>query len=344
MTTDVDSTLEHEIPSAPAPLKVGGGFASALFFLTGFASAAAGIAMIHAKSYSWTLFRVARDVEGYGISKGELITGGLVLMGLGIALRHMRMGAKSMATHVADALSQPSGGDSLSMQRLEGAVTQLQRGLERVDRKLAALVSMQQETQSAKSAGNDESEGARNHQSDALFRLAASVDKLGFKLDESFAKHVQPLGEQISSLSSDLGEHLAQALDRMAGDTLERSVEGGMEDYGDDEELSVLVTLEEDDAEFDDGSELGLLDKLDDFGNFGAEPQRPTPAVDFDAGAGDGPILEFDVSASGPAIDFDSMDETPAPLPKKEPRNLDALLPDDNVDRALRGEQKRRQR
>ncbi len=148
-----------------------------LLLLFGFVLLLAGSAFIAGSRYSWQIDRVAKLVSGVGVENGVLLVGGLALIGLGSVGRLVLT-----ALHRSSQPEQEPLGDDLRLlsEQMNTKLAQLRTSMLQVSEDLGAVAASQQ-GQFHKQA---EHSGNPDHQQDALFRLAASLDKLNAHLDE----------------------------------------------------------------------------------------------------------------------------------------------------------------
>ncbi len=210
---EVDETFDvEEVEQARGG---SGGAESVLLFLTGFAVAAGGLALAAAPNMSWHLSKIALKLESMGIHSGTFIMGGLVLLGLGMVTRSL-----AHAVHAASA-------DPSLFAQLADDVTRTRASVGRLDRRvalvgktvqtqgqsqseaLAALPSQSRaalETALAQSKGDEEQRGSK---SDALWRLAASVDQLGARLDRGLEEQRKLMEAQLRQVWEELSSGTA---------------------------------------------------------------------------------------------------------------------------------------
>jgi hypothetical protein len=152
---------------------------AAFLFLLGFGLVAAGAAFAFAPQYSWQVTKIARLVNGYGLQNGALVVGGLVVFGLALVARAASAPApthdpRGELEALQSELHLFNEQVSTKMAQLRTAIMQVQEGLTSVASQQQA--QMQQDDSQMNSSGNQSQ--------DAVFRLAASLDKLHAHLDE----------------------------------------------------------------------------------------------------------------------------------------------------------------
>ena len=152
---------QEEVGSPP------GRSAGAFLMTLGFGILAAGIGLSLAPEYSWKVTKLARQLEALGFQPGPITMGGLILFGLGIVAR-----TRTTASPVS------AGQDSDFLMVADQLATDLSRmnsSLIRVQEELAAIEEAQR--MFAGKRASEEAEAAEQH--NAMFRMAASLDKLG---------------------------------------------------------------------------------------------------------------------------------------------------------------------
>ena len=148
-------------------------------FLVGFALVATGLAFAFAPHYSWQVTQIAQKASALGVPSGLLVVGGLFFFGLGIVARVAGSTAPVLDTR----------GDSEAIQaelhvvneQISTKLAQLRTSLMQIHEGVAAVSSAQQAQIQSES---DKGPSAGNHSQDAVFRLAASLDKLHAHFDE----------------------------------------------------------------------------------------------------------------------------------------------------------------
>ncbi len=151
---------------------------AAFLFLVGFALVAVGAAFAFAPHYSWQVAKVARQASALGVQNGALFVGGLFFFGLGIVAR-----VASSTTPVHDTRGESEALQAeihLVNEQLSTKISQLRTSLLQIHESVTAVSTQQQsqiQNQDASNQGGD-------HSQDAVFRLAASLDKLHAHLDE----------------------------------------------------------------------------------------------------------------------------------------------------------------
>jgi hypothetical protein len=146
-------------------------------FLLGFALLAAGIGFALAPQYSWQVTKIARQASAFGLSNGALVVGGLVCFGLGLVAR-----AAGQTPPPPDTRAESEALQSelhILNEQLSTKLAQLRTGLMQISESVNSIAAYQQAD-----ASRQGTSGADDHSRDAIFRLAASLDKLHAHLDE----------------------------------------------------------------------------------------------------------------------------------------------------------------
>lgn len=156
--------------------RTGAGF---LFFL-GFCLIAAGVGFAAAPHYSWTVTKIARQATALGVQNGVLVVGGLILFGLAIVAR-----SRGGSTTVVSSEDDTSGEElHLLNEQLSAKFSQTRTALLQLSEGQRALGSQLQALQQRVEEQPTQQEPAPNQNQDAIFRLAASLDKLNAHFDE----------------------------------------------------------------------------------------------------------------------------------------------------------------
>lgn len=380
---------------AGGPPQAAGSPEPTLLFLTGFLATAGGLALAAAPGLSPQLGKVTEKLAEMGLHTGALMMGGMILLALGMlsrALANVAEGGRSDS----DTLLEQLGEDQATLRTV----------CARMEQRLGQLA---QTVQGLGEAG--EQSGAKQEESessDALWRLAASLDQLGARLEKGLDGHIRTLEQRIAGVvsalerpglvppdvppealpeappeaGSELEPELAETtfLDgppapAEAGDAGETAAEvdagavaaGGVPEP---EQASVPPEVAEA-ADADAGlaalerAGTDLFGALDDIEFLKDEPGPGAglPAVEAGSGAdsgGSSTVLDLDALDASAFEDPLSAPEPPAPLPaapsaadpaEAEPeapgeerpavaQDLDALLPDDEINSALERERR----
>lgn len=153
----------------------GAGF---LFFV-GFALVATGVAFALAPQYSWQVAKIARQAAAFGVQNGALVVGGLFFFGLGIVARAAAPATLPQSDH-SESSEALQAELHLVNDQLSTKLAQLRTSLLQIHESITAVASQQQ----AQMQSQDDKNTAGDHSQDAVFRLAASLDKLHAHFDE----------------------------------------------------------------------------------------------------------------------------------------------------------------
>lgn len=166
--TSQSSTRRRRAPSA-APAN--------LLLLLGFLLIAAGAAFVAAPHISPRVEKIADLVAQAGFEDGVLLLGGVTLFGLGLIGRLVA----SFAAHEPEPQADPVEAElRVFNEQVTAKLAQLRTSVLQVSEELNALNAGQQALFQRQATASD----TPDHQQDALFRLAASLDKLNAHLDE----------------------------------------------------------------------------------------------------------------------------------------------------------------
>jgi hypothetical protein len=305
---DLEIEIGEQLTGEP---RRGGGIGNGTVFLlsfVGFGFAMGGLVLTKAQHYSWTLHRVQRDLTAAGFEPGTMVLGGLSLIGFAMAVRGALVSARSR-NKAAEKLERDLD-LSVRMTEVQETVNKMQRTVEAVRQRVLENA----EEQAARNPRQHE--GA---QSEALFRLAASLDSLGQRIDEGQRASVDALTARVGALGAEVRGELQRmgrppvqqpapqaqpvgpqhAAQQPAAQVQQHPQHAPAEPplvQEDDEELTVLVSLEEEEE-----PGLGLLDELDDFGNPTCE--GPSPALPGQPAQDDAPTLELRSLLSDERVD-----------------------------------------
>jgi len=149
-----------------------------VLFFAGTTLMASGASFAFAPHFSWQVVKIAREAQALGLENGMLFVGGLVLFGLGLVAR---AAATSSAPRDHSAELQGLQSElSLSNEQLANKLAQLRAGLNQVGESVHAVAAQQAAQAQQPSGASSDAEAVR----EAVFRLAASLDKLHAHFDE----------------------------------------------------------------------------------------------------------------------------------------------------------------
>jgi hypothetical protein len=322
----------------------GGNFESNVLILFGLLCIVGGAALSILPRFSWKAEQVLSGFDHLGIHGGAVAIGGMVLVGLGLVRRQLGNQGGPGASY-DDLLFEQVAADIVltrgGLERLQDLTSDMQSELSNLSREVSRLAS-QPAPQPVVTGGNE----------DALFGLAASLDKLGARLEQRLkAQHdalqtnLEQMSESLMNTRSELEASYAsqlasaQALAQAPAQAPEQAPAPAPAEVAYSQPQEVRATVEDPVAE---ASSLGLLDSLDDFGTPPALPQRaPESATTLDPDALDElrVHIEKDLGHGTPRgrtwEEELEMIETPDPQSKLE--QLHALLADEEVRAALEG-------
>lgn len=247
---------------------------SILFPIAGSALFLAGLAITIGPNYVSELAWYAKTITRMGFSGQIFCLAGLMLTGMGWLARYQRAHARTLLEPgMAECMLEDLRTDVVATQDLIRQLggMQVEQGVD-----LRYL---------KKALGEARNEARANDPKDAIFRLAASLDQLGARLDQRIGEATSVLQDsnyELSSLVESSSEGLQDKIDRSSR-SLSREVletisnvnlglteaeeDGGELEPSHTEGLRVLVDLEseplEDVLEPAQSRDLGLLDELD---------------------------------------------------------------------------------
>lgn len=219
--TELCEELDFKTGSRSGPRSLDG----TLLFLFGFGMAAAGLAMAAAPNLSWSLAKIAAKLASMGLGAGTFFVGGITLVGLGLVARSV-----ASAAHQA---SDDGGELSLMLEQLASEQASIHAAQSRLDQRVAALAkasesrSLQIAQALQQSSSSSESDSGDGETTNAVWRLAASLDQLAARIDRGLEDHgdrmaelasetERMVGEKVASLASDLTELSSRMNERPA--------------------------------------------------------------------------------------------------------------------------------
>jgi hypothetical protein len=196
-------------PALPAHKPSGRSAQSSLLFLMGLGATLAGMALVAAPKLSSQADEIMTGFDHLGVHGGALVMGGLVLLGIAMVLRQV--------TQVAAFASQSSEDTSL-LESVAADVLQVGSVIEGVQASLKGLAGELGGLGSAIAAVGEQVAAARPGSDslgseDAIFRLAASLDKVGAKIEERLKTQFGDLTERLGKLEAAVAE-TAKRLER----------------------------------------------------------------------------------------------------------------------------------
>jgi hypothetical protein len=296
---------------------------------------------------------IAEQLERGGTTSGDLFLGGSLAFGLAVvggSLGRMLRRTESLEDAVETLDKMESGLVSLRtrISRLHLEITGLQESHK-------TLLKLSHDQSSAQAAGM---------QIDAIFRLAASLDQLGGRLEGRMAHQDQQLAEHLESLSGALQEtreQLDQVMHR--SDHFEPpsrrtypTEEARLPEPLEEQELEVVVSLEDVDDGFDDFDDELEGPRIDPSQfDWGAPPdpedrREPTETAGAasDSGLGlldtlddSGSVIDEEPRSLIPDVEADAFDAANEPHPGDSEDSVLRLLSDDVLQAALENVRRR---
>lgn len=174
--------------------------------LLGLALVGAGAGFAFAPHYSWQVVKIARQAHALGLENGTLVVGGLLMLGL--ALLAKSLAAASAAPDHSAEIQGLQSELSLVNEQIANKLGQLRASLQQVGENVTAISAVQA-SQAQQAGETNDAEAVR----EAVFRLAASLDKLHAHFDERL--HAVDLQlrsgfETLLGASQELRRHLEQ--------------------------------------------------------------------------------------------------------------------------------------
>jgi hypothetical protein len=338
--------MEVTEPFAPAPA-AGGGIDSFLLLFTGFCMVGGGVALAAAPQFSWKLVQIGQQLEGLGFNNGVFVVGGFILFGLGLI--HRSVLGVSTAPLPPDAAR--SDDFALVAEQLATDLAHLRHTILQVSEEVSGI-SESQARVIHQTAPRDSAE-ADSEKQNAMFALAASMDQLNARVDERMHHldvHLRSQFDRVEENIAQGSESTCTQMNALASQMQAKRVDASVPlqssapslaevaemiepvGYEDTEELEILVDLDDEpDADRDDALEFfETLEELDEIVN-DVERSSQAPALDLD-----GLNLE-ELGLEAEAIVEHGEPESPMPTPPESPVEdyLEALLPDDSIQRSL---------
>jgi len=174
-------------PTAPAQRSNAGSMLIALGVLGIAIGAAIGLAPTFVPEYSW----YAKALGQRGLSGGAVCLSSMLLFGMGVVARARAAQASAPESRGADA--------SLLLEQVATDLAQLKGAVESQRRELGELRA-QSNKGGAKQAASSGAPALSAEQLHALFRMAASMDQLGAKVDLGFKAQAAAFEERITAL------------------------------------------------------------------------------------------------------------------------------------------------
>ncbi len=297
--TEIESQLDLETPApsmaqprGTSAAATGGGDATAWIIL-GLLALTGGVALMALPSHSWTAARVATRLGELGVQSGVVMLGGALLMVLGLVRR---------GQHAARVEMQYDA--SLLFEQIAAELVEIRSSLEatraREESSVRHLEGLQRELTQTRGALTEAiAQNAPRDSSDALFQLAAGLDKLGLRVEQRLRLHHSSLQDSVDELSATV-EHTRRSLEELLQPGGQPSFENAAPAVSYDEQPRAEYAPEEPQlaapelephfapAPAEPGANsLGLLDQFDDVpGPLPAAPREASaPAVELEFGS-----------------------------------------------------------
>lgn len=289
-----------------APRPIGRGVAFLTSFV-GFGMTVAGAALAAAPYYSWQVQSVARQLSGLGIQPGVVVVGGMVMFAVGRIGRAFakfsgRPAPQTRSHEVIDAVGRMAG----HVSHLAGTVANMQE-------EVRHLALREPVVNVASPAPDNDLLQLYRDQKDAVFRLAASLDKLAKTVTDQVSAKIGTLDDHFESVRRDVAD--AKTALETAVASVARTVESrpaavdsvppatpaqAPAPQAFEPAPAEEVALETPHPEIEPNvSPLSFLDGLKDIAPPSQSPNAP--------------------SVEAPPLDFDVLDSTPAALPTNAP-------------------------
>ena len=316
---------QHDSPAPRSRSREGG-----MFLAFGGMCALVGVAATILPRMSWKADQIMAGFETLGVDSGTLLMGGLVLMALGLVRR-------------AQDAARPDNDQELLMEQIATDLMELRGSLEDL-RGSAAALSGRVEFVGGAVAQIGEQIEARNavpaHSQDALFQLAASLDKLGARLDQRLKVNHTMVQESLEELVSSI-EHSRRSVEERVPVALSHLIDNPIENTVYEQTPIVTAPAEQScDAAHSRGS-LGVLDSITDDIPAALPADAQTHGIDFDHLDQQSPELARGMEAtsraaqSGGAWDDEPMAEHDASDTAQKLEQLQSLLSDERLRAAL---------
>jgi len=252
---------------------------SGFWSLAGALCTVAGLALAFAGPFSPIVARAAHRAAEAGIQSGVLVMGGLLLVACGSLWRRSSRSVSEETERQED--SQILEQVAADMVQICGAIDRLQLVSNAVQDDLRSMYAALEAQAQAMQAGTD---GAQH---DALFRLAASLDQLGARLEQRLMAQSGSLQQTLEQVGVTASQ-AQRALEELAASTAARApagVESAEAPWAAPEPApaSELAAAEREPTAPEPPS-LGLLDQLDDYGSPSGSAGFETTAAALPAG------------------------------------------------------------
>lgn len=247
------------------PARTKGGVGTLLSWL-GMFSAFVGVVLCAAPKVSWKLGQISEGFKYLGIEGGTLVMGGLVLFALGmlrraqIADREEEADDRLLVEQVAADLLQVRD----SLEEVNGGTSQLAKEMRALQGQVAEVAQVQaaQPQQQPQQSGVGE---------EAIFRLAASLDQLGARMEQRLKSQYGAMQDSLEELNGvvlavrkNMQEMLEAAASEQHAWAQQQAPAPAHPEQAAYMEAEPAPMIHMQDAPPVEGTPLGLLDSLDD--------------------------------------------------------------------------------
>ena len=181
---EIDDAFEIEdtvdVQKEEQAARGGGGW---VHFFLGTVLLGGAVALALAPEFSWRLTKIGEELQGYGVETGVLMLAGLIFFGLGFGTRSANRAATKAIARIPQPEPPPASSDSdflLVADQLATDLAQVRTSLLQISEELTGVGDSQRLL--VKKVIDDAQPTEEEH--NAVFRLAASVDKLNAHIDE----------------------------------------------------------------------------------------------------------------------------------------------------------------
>ncbi len=178
---------------APRPIGRGGSF---LFSFLGFVLTGAGVLLAAAPYYSWQVQALARQLAGFGVSTGVVLATGVGLFACG------RLGRSFARLSARPPQNDPRIADSVG--HLAAQISTLARTVANMQEQVTHIGLRDPIINVEAPAPDDDLVRLYNDQKDAVFRLAAGLDKLAKNVTDQVAGQIGMLDNRFEAVRSEI--------------------------------------------------------------------------------------------------------------------------------------------
>jgi hypothetical protein len=201
-TVDLQAETVAERTARPAPVRPQKSAQATMLMLTGLAATLFGLALSILPLISWKATKVMLGLDFLGVQGGALVVGGMTLVGLGMIRRSQVAAiAASDGSDIDSEIVEQVAADVVQMRNavdhMQSVVGAMQDELRTVKDEIVAAIPAPVAPQAPEAQGGNE---------DAIFRMAASLDKVGAKIEERLKSQFSELQGRLSSVESSVRE------------------------------------------------------------------------------------------------------------------------------------------